>query len=116
MTLSRQECQAGISRQALATLTRKPTNGDTPHHVTAKVVTNPAPLTTKVDIVGDGCKELVVINTPYRKLSVLEMRDGLIVLRDVAFVGTRADVALIHLEREQAHALADVLLELEQKS
>jgi hypothetical protein len=107
--LSTAEVTAGISRSALATL-KKQGNGDTPHDVTK--VTN----VTKPDIVGDGTRETPVIETPYRRLSVMETRDSYFILRDVSFVGSRADVALIHLEPEQAHALAAVLASMEAKA
>lgn len=100
--LSTQEVTAGISRSALATL-KKNGNRDTPHAQAAE----------PEKIVGDGCRETVVIDTPYRRLSVLETRDSYFILRDVSFVGSKADVSLIHLEPEQAYALTAVLTRLE---
>lgn len=91
MSLSPQECTAGISFRALETL-RKNGNG---HALPA--------------FVGDGTKETTVVDTPYRRLSILESRTGEISLRDVSFVGAKADVELIHLEREQAQTLVSVL-------
>jgi hypothetical protein len=106
VSLSTAEVTAGISRSALATLKK---NGDTPH-------AEPTKVTTKPDIVGDGTRETPVIESPYRRLSVMETRDSYFSLRDVSFVGSRADVALIHLEPEQAHALAAVLASMEAKA
>jgi hypothetical protein len=113
VSLSTAEVTAGISRSALATLKK---NGDSPHAEPTKVVTDKQNLTTKVDIVGDGTRETPVIETPYRRLSVMETRDSYFILRDVSFVGSRADVSLIHLEPEQAHALAAVLASMEAKA
>ena len=110
--LSTAEVTAGISRSALATL-KKHGNGDTPH---AEAKSTTVDRSTKVDIVGDGTRETPVIETPYRRLSVMETRDSYFILRDVSFVGSRADVALIHLEPEQAHALAAVLASMEAKA
>jgi hypothetical protein len=114
VSLSTAEVTAGISRSALATL-KKHGNGNTPHAPTT-VDKAPAEKTTRVDIVGDGTRETPVIETPYRRLSVMETRDSYFILRDVSFVGSRADVALIHLEPEQAHALAAVLAGMEAKA
>ena len=94
--LSAQECTAGISRKALEAFKR---NGD------GSAEAPPA----KRRSIGDSTTETLIIDTPYRKLALLETSDGKIVLRDVSFIGHRADVALIHLEREQAHATAKVL-------
>jgi hypothetical protein len=114
VTLSTAEVTAGISRSALATL-KKHGNGDTPH-VSNKLDTPPPEVSNKRDIVGDGTRETPVIETPYRRLSVMETRDSYFILRDVSFVGSKADVALIHLEPEQAHALAAVLASMEAKA
>lgn len=95
--LSQAEQNAGISRKALHTLlhAKNRTNGDTP------------PAT-----ISNGAEETYVIETPYRKLSVLEDRDGDLTLRDVGFIGNKADLQMIHLDREQARTLAGMITKL----
>ena len=102
--LSQAECSAGISRQALETIKRK--NGDAPHDAHNVRNVEPAPYISDF-------RETSVIDTPMRKLSVLEKRDGQIIVRDVEFCGTKADVTHLHLEREQAHTLAHILERLD---
>ncbi len=94
--LSPQECVAGISRKALDAI-QKNGNGDSPH----------APA-----YISDF-RETYVIETPMRKLSILESKSGEITLRDIGFIGNRTDLSLIHLEHEQAHALAEALGRIE---
>lgn len=97
--LSTAECNAGVSRKALATLLKKQgSNGDSP--------------TKEIRSIGNGAREVCILDTPYRKLSAIESRDEDLILRDVCFVGTKADVALIHLEPEQARTLALALLKI----
>lgn len=93
--LSTAECTAGISRRALETMKRG----------------SVAPQQRRS--IGEGTTETLIIDTPYRKLALLETSDGKVFLRDVSFIGHRADVSLIHLEREQAHATAKVLEAIE---
>lgn len=117
--LSQAEQTAGISRAALDLKRRA--NGDSKPQMSTKVDT-PLQMSTKVHtpdkpkllsrIIGDGSQELPIIQTSYRRFSLLELRDGL-VLRDACFIGSRCDVALIHLDYHEAQALATVLRELE---
>ena len=93
-TLSTAEATAGISQKALATLKG---NGDSPHPTLAERIA--------------GVQETRIISEPYRQLSVLETRDGDLVLRNVEFVGSKADVQLIHLAYEQSRTLAQKILE-----
>lgn len=101
--LSHTEQTAGISRKALETLQRtNGKNGDAAH------------TTNRVEparSLSDLNRETVVIDTPFRRLSILETRDGLMV-RDACFVGSKCSVELIHLEYEQSRALGQKLLEV----
>ena len=107
-SLSPQECTAGISRKALETIKQQGGNGDSPH--------KPAPPAKPTQDFISLYRETSVIDTPMRKLAVLETRDADIIVRNVEFIGTRADCSLVHLEPEQAHALAAVLMALENKA
>jgi len=96
--LSQAEQNAGVSRRALATLLKKqPPNGNG----------NTTPTT-----VSDGAEETYVIETTYRKLSLLEDRNGDLRLRDVGFIGNKVDLQMIHLDREQARTLANMITKL----
>lgn len=99
--LSPQECTAGISRAALAISKKHGSNGDTPH--------TPKPAEPARDPMS-GQRESRVIDTPFRQLSILESRDGEITLRNAEFVGTKCDLALIHLDGEQTRTLGLALL------
>lgn len=112
MGLSEAECTAGISRRALESMRKNGTNGDTSHPVSTPVHTSSTECKPKATFVGDGTEETSVVATPYRRLSVLETRNAIIV-RDACFVGSKCDVQLIHLERHEAHALAAVLAKIE---
>jgi hypothetical protein len=109
--LSTAECTAGISRSALAaTLKKHGSNGDTPHAPKVPTVQLAAKDSTRDPF--SGTRETLAIDTPYRKLSILESRDGEIVLRDASFIGNKCDLALVHLEREPARSLAVALLKI----
>lgn len=61
-----------------------------------------------------GWKSTSVIDTPMRKLEVLEsIADGMVVLRDTAYNKGRADLSFVTLEYHQGQALASVLRGLE---
>ena len=93
--LTQAEQNAGISQKALAVLLKKQrNNGDAPQ------------------IVSNGAEETYVIETPYRKVSLLEDRDGDLTIRDVGFIGNKADLQMIHLDREQARTLASMITKL----
>jgi hypothetical protein len=74
-------------------------NGDAPHR---KVTT---------DEYISGYREIQVIDTPMRKLSVLESRiDGTVFLRNVTFDQNKVGISFIpHLEYHEAAALAAAL-------
>ena len=65
------------------------------------------------DIISGFLRETYVIDTPMRKLSVLESHSGQVTLRDVAFIDHRSYLTQIFIEPEQAHTLASVLLSIE---
>lgn len=88
--LTKAECEAGISRAALATLRGQE---------------------QEQRIIGDGTKEILVINTPYHKVSILETPDGP-VIRQACFVGNKCDVDLIHVDYEQGRKLGSELIKL----
>lgn len=55
-----------------------------------------------------------VVNTPMRKVEVLEEQDGTVWIRDTSFnTFKHADVSLIHLEHYEAQSLARLLLTME---
>lgn len=55
-----------------------------------------------------------IVDTPMRKLEVLEEQDGTVWLRETSFDNFRnAHVNLIHLEHHESQALAKVLITLE---
>jgi hypothetical protein len=62
-----------------------------------------------------GYRATAVLDTPMRKLEVLESQNGEIIVRDTEYMPNRttADVGLLHLEYHEAHFLARVLLDLE---
>jgi hypothetical protein len=95
--LSEAETTAGISKRALESLRKNGTNGDSPHPTRAEVIS--------------GVRETRIIDEPYRKLSLLETRDGDVILRNVEFVGNKAHLSLVHLEYEQSLTLAKRVLE-----
>jgi hypothetical protein len=53
-----------------------------------------------------------VLDTPMRKLEVLETQDGRVIIRDTQFFVQRADVTHIYLEVHEARALVDVISHL----
>jgi hypothetical protein len=85
------------------------TNGDS-------VPAKPAPSTRKISTeVISGFRCTTVIDTPMRKLEVLEsISDGNVMVRDTEFYRAKAHVALIHLEYEQVQTLAAVLKALDE--
>ena len=110
--LSPQECTAGISRRALASLKSNGSNGNGDNHPPQLPEAPQA-----VRSISDGTTEIPVIQTPYRRLSVLEkFTDGTVLIRDAEFIGNKCDVHLIHLEYEQAHKLATILSSLQERS
>jgi hypothetical protein len=54
-----------------------------------------------------------VVDTPMRKVEVLEGIDGSVVVRATEFRGGRADVFAIHLQNHEAQTLSEVLQNLE---
>lgn len=56
-----------------------------------------------------------VVDTPMRKVEVLEAADGRVIFRATEFSpgNTRADVHLIYLEHHEAQTLARVVMNLE---
>lgn len=61
-----------------------------------------------------GWRATPVIDTPMRKLEVLEnLTDGRLCLRDTDYNKSRADLSFIHLEYHQGQTLAGVLRSLE---
>ena len=107
--LSTAECTAGISRTALAALTKRGgKNGDTPHAPKVPKVPNVEPARDPMS----GHRETSVIDTPFRQLSILENRDGEIALRNAEFLGSRCDLAVMHLDSEQSRTLAVALLKI----
>jgi hypothetical protein len=54
-----------------------------------------------------------VVDTPMRKVEVLEAQDGRVILRATEYRVGHADVMQIHLENYEAHALAGVIENLE---
>jgi len=61
-----------------------------------------------------GWRATPVIDTPMRKLEVLEnLTDGRLCLRDTDYNGARVGLSFIHLEYHQGQALAAVLRALE---
>ena len=54
-----------------------------------------------------------VVDTPMRKVEVLEAHDGRVIIRATEFENSRAHVFPIHLEHHEALALADTLANLE---
>jgi len=54
-----------------------------------------------------------IIDTPMRKVELLEAADGMIILRATSYQGQRADVSLIWLERPAALALGRVLVTMD---
>jgi len=95
--LSQAEQNAGISHKALATFLKKQPNGNGKSTPTA---------------ISNGAEETYVIETPYRKVSLLENRDGDLTIRDVGFIGNKVDLQMIHLDREQARTLAGMITKL----
>jgi hypothetical protein len=63
-----------------------------------------------------GYRATAVIDTPMRKVEVLETQDGSVIVRDTEYMPNRsqADVGLLHLRYHEAQALATVLRELEE--
>lgn len=107
--LSTAECTAGISRTALAALKKKHnTNGDRPHAPKVPMVPMVAPESAREPFSGQ--REIRVIDTPFRQLSILESRDGEVTLRNAEFIGSKCDLAIVHLEREQARTLGLTLI------
>ena len=101
------ETIAGISRKALEVTNEA--NGDGKLAAPASSTTKKPADWQTISAVRETC----VIDTPMRKLSVLESHSGYVTLRDLQFVNARADVTHIVMEPEQAHALAAVLAKLE---
>jgi hypothetical protein len=90
--ITQAEANAGISRRALGAKLRK----------------------TSTEETISGFKCTAVIDTPMRKLEVLEsIHDGRVQVRNTEFNGIKADVELIHMEYHEAQALADVLRSLD---
>lgn len=89
--LSAAECTAGISRRALESLTRK----------------------TVLDRIISEFRCTHVIDTPMRRLDLVQSNSGEMYLRNVEFDGNRVGVVNIHLGYHEAQALADVLRSLE---
>jgi hypothetical protein len=54
-----------------------------------------------------------VVDTPMRKVEVLEAQDGRVILRATEYRAGHADVMQIHLENYEAQALAAVIQNLE---
>jgi hypothetical protein len=56
-----------------------------------------------------------VVDTPMRKVEVLEAQDGRVLIRATEYRATRtADVWAIYLEHEEAQTLARVIINLEE--
>ena len=115
--LSPQECTAGISRAALHARIAEYNQGGNGNGAkpaaSNKFDAKPIAVeTSPIRSIGDSTVEHPVIETPYRRLSVLESRDESILVRDASFVGSKCDVQLIHLERHEADVLAQVLAKL----
>ena len=110
--LTTAEQAAGISRAALDVMKRK--NGKRSNKIDASTSgSNKIDQPSLLRFIGDGTTELPIIQTPYRRLSVLESHDHMVIIRDACFVGSKCDVSLIHLDYHEAHALAGVLRDLE---
>jgi hypothetical protein len=60
-----------------------------------------------------GYRATSVVDTPMRKVEVLEDQNGHVVLRATEFSRDRAEVDMIHLEQHEAQALARALVRLE---
>ena len=92
--LSSREVSAGISRKALEAATHASTNGNGKAH--------PATATQKAANwqTISAVRETSVIDTPMRKLSVLEALSGYVTIRDTQFLNSRADVTHIVMEPE----------------
>lgn len=57
-----------------------------------------------------------VVDTPMRKVEVLESADGRVILRATEFERASAHVFQIHLEHHESQTLAKVLMTLEDQS
>jgi hypothetical protein len=66
-------------------------------------------------IVISAYRATSVVDTPMRKVEVLEGADGYVIIRETDFSpGSRsADIALIHLRPHESQSLAKTLLNLE---
>jgi hypothetical protein len=53
-----------------------------------------------------------VVDTPMRKVEVLEGVDGSVIVRAIEFRAARADVFAIHLQNHEAQTLSEVLRKL----
>jgi len=94
MSLSEAELTAGVSHRALETLRARDNRKTTTQIITAYDAT-------------------AVIDTPMRKLEVLQSHSGQVILRNTEYVGARADVEHIFLAYAHAQSLASVLRDLE---
>lgn len=54
-----------------------------------------------------------IVDTPMRKLEVLEEQDGTVWLRETSFEHRSAHVNMLHLEHHEAQTLAKALITLE---
>lgn len=63
--------------------------------------------------ITSGCRSTSVVDTPMRKVEVLEELDGQIILRETVFADRHVGVSTVHLQHHEAAALARALLSLE---
>lgn len=54
-----------------------------------------------------------VVDTPMRKVEVLEQADGRVVIRAIEFDRAQVQVSMVHLANHEAQALAKVIVNLE---
>jgi len=69
---------------------------------------------TSVEVIS-AYRATSVIDTPMRKLEVLEAQSGYLILRATEYRGGKVEATMIHVSHEEAHTLAKVLLGLEEK-
>lgn len=92
MMISQKEQNAGISKRALETIQARESRKTVWEH--------------------SGFKCTHIIDTPFRRLDLIETKDE-VYLRDMVLIGEKATVAKIHLEYHEAQALCGMLRDLE---
>jgi len=88
--------------------------GIRPEIISALPALKPPARKTTTEQYVTGWKSTSVIDTPMRKLEVLEsLTDGLVMLRDTDYNKARADLSFIALAYHEAQALSTVLAGLQ---